>query len=236
MGQMTKCDEGHFYDKSQNRDCPFCGVSMDGLTKKYADGSADETVKYDDAKADDKTQMYKGDSAKASPGQRGQGQVDSEATIAMWSKGGGIDPVVGFLICHEGANQGRDYRIRSGYNTIGRDTSSQICIAGDDTIARIEHARIFYNLKDTSFHLIAGNGRSGAYVNEEVVLQSAVLKAYDVLEIGATKLTFLPFCGERFRWGMSKQNDGKQGTTRKPDKPTEKPGGGDTTIGETPVD
>ena len=223
MSQMTKCDEGHFYDKEQNSKCPFCGVGPVDLTKKYVDDGADSTVKYSESEADDKTRRYASRDAKPGKG-RGRGTPDPDATIAVWSKGGGIDPVVGWLVCHQGPNQGRDYRIRSGYNNIGRDTSSQICIAGDDTIGRIEHAKIFYDLKNASFHLIAGSGRSGAYVNEQVVLQSTPLEAYDILEIGATKLVFVPFCGDRFRWDTSGSNDSKVGTAKGP-TPPERPAG-----------
>lgn len=113
-----------------------------------------------------------------------------------------MDPVVGWLVCDEGPDQGRDYRLRAGYNDIGRDTSCQVCIAGDDTISRAEHAKIFFDPKTSAFHVVPGGGRSGVYVNGEVVLQSARLQPYDRLEIGSTKLVFVPFCGERFRWDL----------------------------------
>ena len=196
MTLMTKCDEGHFYDKEQNSSgCPFCGVGAPDLTKKFDADRADEpTARYAPKKHDDATRAYGSAPAPSAPA------GDADRTMAIWSRGGGIDPVVGFLICTEGANQGRDYRIRSGYNNIGRDTSQQICIVGDDTISRVEHAKLFYDPKNASFHVIAGSGRCGIYVNGQVVLQPLALQAYDVLEIGATKLTFLPFCGDRFRW------------------------------------
>jgi hypothetical protein len=199
MSQMTKCDEGHFYDKSQNTKCPFCGVGNVDLTKKYSDdGPGGPTVKYVE---DEKTKMHTPGATTRQSGSGG-GSTDPDATVAVWKKGTGIDPVVGWLVCHEGANQGRDYRIRSGYNNIGRDTSSQICIAGDETIAREEHAKIFYNVKNAIFHVVAGSGRSGVYVNNDVVLQPTVLKAYDILEIGSTRLMFVPFCGDKFRWDI----------------------------------
>lgn len=199
MSQMTRCDEGHFYDKSQNTKCPFCGVGSVDIK-----GDVDLTVKYDnsnlkpDGGGDEKTIRYDPNSNK----RINSNLADPEATVAVWKKGAGIDPVVGWLVCHEGANQGRDYRIRAGFNNIGRDTSSQICIAGDETIAREEHAKIFFDVKSACFHVVSGSGRSGIYVNNQVVLQPTVLKAYDVLEIGSTKLIFVPFCGENFRWNI----------------------------------
>lgn len=189
MSQMTKCDEGHFYDKSQNTKCPFCGVGAIDMTRKYVADAGE-----------DKTKMYTPADDARKPG--GRSGPDPDATVAVWKKNEGIDPVVGWLVCSQGANRGRDYRIRSGYNNIGRDTSSQICIAGDETISREEHARIFYDPKNASFHVIAGTGRSGVYVNDQAVLQPTLLKAHDVVEVGSTRLVFIPFCGDRFRWDI----------------------------------
>lgn len=200
MSQMTKCDEGHFFDRAQNTNCPFCGVGTIGLTKKAPDGAMEKTYMAKPNPDEDKTLMA-GAKHKVSGGAH-QGAVDPDATIAVWKKSKGIDPIVGWLVCTQGANQGRDYRIRSGYNSIGRDTSSQICIAGDETISREEHAKIFFDPKNASFHVIAGSGRSGIYVNDQAVLQPTQLKPYDLLELGATKVMFVPFCGENFKWEM----------------------------------
>jgi hypothetical protein len=226
MGQMTRCNEGHFFDAAQHTRCPFCGVGPidPGLTHKYekkGPGAADAPRATGDG---DKTRMYRPGETAGTPAREPQSadELDPEKTIAVWSRSG-IDPVVGWLVCNEGANQGRDYRIRSGYNVIGRDTKNQICIAGDEAISRENHARIFYDPKDASFHVIAGEGRSGVYVNGRAVLQPAALKAYDILEIGASKLVFVPLCGERFRWDLvAPSADAKPGqdrSQRSPDNP-----------------
>ena len=218
MSPMTKCDEGHFYDKSQNHDCPFCGAGPVDLTRRYPDGGETRTFREKPNVDDEKTRMYPTETAtpKAAAKPRDDANGDSERTIGKWSGKSGIDPVVGWLVCYEGANKGRDYRIRSGFNSIGRDTSNQICIAGDETISRIDHAKIFYDFKRGNFHIVQGDGRSGAYVNEQVVLQSTLLKAYDKLEVGSTKLMFVPFCGEHFLWDMS--------AAHVPPEPQSKPG------------
>ncbi len=52
---------------------------------------------------------------------------------------GGIDAVVGWLVCVHGRNRGRDYRIRSENNTVGRSENMDICISGDDLISRERH-------------------------------------------------------------------------------------------------
>lgn len=208
MGQITECEHGHRYDKSLNRSCPHCGV---GTVAARRGGDDDEASSA--AEDEDKT-VQAGPAGKPRPrGERRDARTDG-VTQAIWSNKLGIDPVVGWLICHEGANQGRDYRICSGRNVIGRDPSSQICIRGDESISRENHAKIFYDPRNTSFHVTEGEGRSGVYVNDKLVLQPTLLAAYDILEIGATKLVFVPLCGPRFQWKEKRAKEGRELTRR----------------------
>jgi hypothetical protein len=193
MANMTQCDEGHYYDKALNpRGCPHCGVGPVDPVRPAARPAA--------GTGDDRTVAAASSGGKAAPARAGSQQREGDITVAVWRRESGIDPVVGWLVCFEGNNQGRDYRILSGRNVIGRDLSSQICIAGDETISGLNHARIFFDPRNLTFHVTEGDGRSGVYVNGNVVLQPTQLQPYDVLELGRTKLVFVPLCGDRFRW------------------------------------
>lgn len=198
MVKMTKGTCGHQWNPEQNSRCPHCGVGG-GFNKNMGENSMSNSKKAD---LDDEPTLMSPNSNSNVNNRHKSADIDSEQTIADWKKRTGIDPVVGWLVCIEGANQGRDYRIRSGYNTIGRDTASQVCIAGDETISRVEHAKIFFDPKNASFHVIAGSGRSGIYVNDKAVLQPTQIQAFDLLEIGNSKMKFIPFCGEHFIWEM----------------------------------
>ena len=68
-------------------------------------------------------------------------------TVGYYHKKVGIDPVVGWLLCVDGPEKGRDYRIRSGRNSIGRAENMDICISGDSSISRERHAIIAYDPK-----------------------------------------------------------------------------------------
>jgi hypothetical protein len=120
--------------------------------------------------------------------------------VAIVRKKTGIDPVVGWLVCVKGPEKGRDYRIRSEKNTIGRSESMDICIAGDETISRSDQAFLVYDPKRRAFRIQAGTGRGLIYRNGEEVVTSEALLPYDVLEIGESEFLFVPFCGERFQW------------------------------------
>ncbi|HUA61768.1 MAG TPA: FHA domain-containing protein [Verrucomicrobiae bacterium] len=114
--------------------------------------------------------------------------------------GAEFDPVVGWLVCVKGSDRGRDYRILSQRNRIGRDTQMEICISGDRRISRDTHAIITYEPRNKQFWLSPGMARGVAYLNGQLVDAATPLQAYDTIELGETGLQFIPFCGERFQW------------------------------------
>ena len=112
-----------------------------------------------------------------------------------------VEPIVGWLVCTAGPDQGKDFRIVTGWNMIGRDESMSICIPSDEEISRSEHAKILFEPKKREFYLAPGDGRFPFYLNGDVVLQPTSLKVHDVVELGSTHLRFVPFCGSDFGWG-----------------------------------
>lgn len=126
----------------------------------------------------------------------------------------GIDPVVGWLVCVDGPDKGKDYRLLGRVNTIGRSEKMDVCIKGDQTISSVNHARIGYGDKNNRFTLIPAEGTNVIYLNGEEVYIPAVLAPYDVIEIGETTLVFIPFCSERFTWqkGMTDGRNDSDGT------------------------
>jgi len=112
----------------------------------------------------------------------------------------GIDPVVGWLVCTHGPEKGRDYRIRSENNTIGRSMDNYIRIEGDDSISRERHAVITFDPTTNSFFLIPGEGRGLVYHNGKALFAAQELQPYDQIMLGRTKLLFIPLCGDKFKW------------------------------------
>ena len=191
--KLIRCVNGHMYnsEKYGNR-CNFCGASASGFRGKQ-EVVAPVSSEYDD----DKTRTTD----------------DYED---------GIEPVVGWLVCVEGEQRGKlnkntfgkhedvitvgetfcdkDYKIRRGKNFIGRSDEMDIAILGDMTISRKNHAAITYNPKQRNFFLIPGDGAGLVYLNNEVVFVPSEVSAYDVIEIGKSKLVFLPLCGIHFDW------------------------------------
>lgn len=112
----------------------------------------------------------------------------------------GFSPVVGWLVCVDGPAEGTDYRIRAGYNYIGRGEHMDICIQGDNNIGRERHAMIAYDPQEKIYFFGPADGRSIVRKNEKMVMVPTELAAYDIVRIGSTKLMFVPLCGEHFNW------------------------------------
>ena len=128
---------------------------------------------------------------------------DETSPVSMDGKEG-FTPVVGWLVCVDGPAEGMDYRIRAGYNYIGRDESVDVCILGDNNISRGRHAMIAYDPQDKVYFFGPADGKSIVRKNNRMVMGPTELTAYDVLQIGSTKLMFVPLCGEHFNWGDNK--------------------------------
>ncbi len=121
-------------------------------------------------------------------------------TMGHWYGKKNNDPVVGWLVCVKGENQGESFQIVSGRNTIGRRETNDIALTGESSVSRENHATIFYDYKKSEFYINAGEGNTMPYVNDEMVTTMTKLNRYDVVEIGDCICVFVPFCSEEFSW------------------------------------
>lgn len=171
---MKQCDNGHFYDEKRFEICPYCREGV-GVGKTVAADSVGKTVA-------------------AVP------DADRDKTVGIIKKKIGFDPAVGFLICISGPNRGADYRLAAGRSFIGRAAAMDVALTDDDTVSRESHALVIYDAKHNRFSLSPGQGRGITYCNDEQVETVRPLNAYDVIEVGKSKLIFLPLCGDKFQW------------------------------------
>lgn len=176
---MKQCDNGHFYDEARFDRCPYCQEGA-GVGKTVAVSSVGKTVA-------------------AVPGGAAS-EVDRSKTVAVMQKKIGIDPAVGFLVCVSGPHRGTDYKLVAGRNFIGRAAAMDVSLADDDTVSRESHALVTYDSKHNRFSLSPGQGRGITYCNDEQVEMVHPLKAYDIIEVGKSRLLFLPLCGDQFQW------------------------------------
>ena len=111
-----------------------------------------------------------------------------------------MHPVVGWLVCIEGPSKGKDYRMIAEKNFIGRSPEMDIRILGDNNISYKNHAIVSYDGKKRSTFLLPGDAQGLVYLNGEAVYAPTQLEAFDQIELGKSKLLYIPLCGANFEW------------------------------------
>ena len=200
--EMKKCPRGHYYDASIHAECPYCSNANGGGATLPLDGFGSPGEGSPTMPLTGMTGSAGSDSGKtvALSSAINNSDPDDGRTVALIKEDKGIDPVVGWLVCVDGAEKGRDYRIHSDNNFIGRSDRMDICIRGDETISRENHAIISYDMLDNTFYFSPGDGRSIVRVNDKAIFQTVEVKAHDRITIGKTICEFMPFCDEDFKW------------------------------------
>lgn len=195
-----ECANGHVYDNGQYTVCPYCNgggnrIEFCGNTDSSSVGktvpSGIPSTPNTELGATVAPQSYK-----ASKGT----EMDTGKTVGVMQKSLKMEPVVGWFVCIEGPEKGKDYRILAKNNTIGRSEKMDICIKSDTTISRENHARLGFDEKHNVFHIIPAESTNNIYLKDEPIYVPTKLEAYDVLELGETKLLFVPLCTEKFNW------------------------------------
>ena len=134
----------------------------------------------------------------------------NKTVIPDWMKFGGTKDdgphVAGWLVCVDGKNRGKDYRLLTKINRIGREPSNDVTILGDLAISRENHVSIAYDFRHNQFHILPGNGsESSAYVNEEPIYAPMRLQSHDRIVLGNSIFLFIPLCDDQFQWNTSGQ-------------------------------
>jgi hypothetical protein len=112
-----------------------------------------------------------------------------------------IFPVTGWLVSIAGPGKGKSRPIFEGMNSVGRNSSERIPLDfGDLEISGEKHFFVTFERKKRSFHISTGEKVNLVYLNGDVVLDSKTLKEGDEIEVGKTKLRFVPLCGPGFGW------------------------------------
>ena len=111
-----------------------------------------------------------------------------------------IEPVVGWLVCVLGSQQGLSFPLSGGRNRIGRSADMDVCLSSDPEVSRNMHCILTFDPASEAFYLQAGDGRGRTYLNGTLLLTPMQLKPHDLIRVGATTLLFVPLCGESFHW------------------------------------
>lgn len=206
--RQTRCEKGHFYDADRFASCPHCANMAGGMPQ----GNPTVTKTLDDQvtvtldKPVQSEQMAQMAQAVPAPQVvevaaeiRAVTPFDDEPVTQGFFKKDS-DPVVGWLVCTKGVHKGEDFRLRAGRNFIGRGQNMDIKLTGENTVSRDKHAIVLYEPNQRIFLAQMGESHELVYLNGNLLMSNAQMKAYDRLQLGDAELMLIPCCGETFDW------------------------------------
>lgn len=202
---LVKCANGHYYDADKFYQCPHCKELLNhDVTQTVpleAPAPQEESHTMDlDAKQQVLRDELQEELSKSMVNAQIAVEEEPDLTVGYYANLIGREPVVGFLICTKGGYYGESFNLKSGRNFIGRASNMDIVLDMDPTVSRERHAVIFYEPHERVFYAQPGDSHGILYLNDKVVLDHVILKAYDVISVGNTKLMFIPCCGPDFCW------------------------------------
>lgn len=170
---IVKCNQGHHYDNSKYQSCPICSG------EKKCSGS-----------------FWNDDNPTSQPL-----PVDKDKTIGVYKEQRQDNPITGWLVCVQGPERGRDYRLYAGFNRMGRGSDLDIYIGTDEKISRECHCSVVYDYKKNRFLLVPGKGSMTFFPDRETLLEEPKeLHLGDRFYIGGSAFEFVPFCREGVSW------------------------------------
>lgn len=203
---LTRCENGHFYDRERFESCPHCNQAIVSTVLQDADGNKEYTMPLDNSASVVGNGL---DALKKEITDVKETEDGSQATIGYFGAVS-TEPVVGWLVAIEGSNFGEDFKLKSGRNFIGRSVEMDVALTGDSSISRDKHAIILYEPKGNVFLVQPGDAKELFYLNDKVVLTATEINAYDVISLGGTKLLFIPCCSDKFNWDSVRPADEKK--------------------------
>lgn len=185
---MVTCSKGHYYDEKKYMVCPYCGIDddEDGKTVAMHSGSP----------AYDATMVPMGGLSASpidfviTPGASDNVTMAANPEVPRY--------VAGWLVCIQGEDKGRDFRIYKGNNFVGRDYSMDIRVENDETVSRKKHCSIIYEPKQSRFYVKPMENL--VYAGERMLDATEELYSGQELTIGNSTFVFIAFCGEDRRW------------------------------------
>ena len=216
---IVKCNNGHFYDDAAyHGKCPHCKVESELLKK--GSGSVIEDDKTVAMSLDEinivtnYTEKHDKSMSESAPALMGRQDImgglfdqkldtleeeDKDKTVSLFNAAKAVNPVTGWLVCTNGKEAGKDYRLHAGKNFLGRSMTMDIPIVGDKTVARVKHCAVVYDPMENQFFLSAEEGNV-VYLNDKTIESYVEIKADDVIRVGETELVMIPYCKEERKW------------------------------------
>lgn len=198
---LTRCENGHFYDAERFDTCPHCNQAAVSTVLQNENGENQYTMPLTPAPETETNRS----GLESLVSDVKETEDSGQKTIGYF---GVVEtqPVVGWLVAIAGSHFGEDFKLKTGRNFIGRSPEMDVALTSDASISREKHAIILYEPKSNVFLVQPGDAKELFYLNDKVVLTATEIGAYDILSLGETQLLFIPCCSEKFNWDSVKKN------------------------------
>lgn len=192
---IIRCNKGHYYDSEKFAQCPHCGIfAADEDEKTVAmplQGTPDD---------EEKTVAMRPITPQT-PGlpAAAYSVEEDDKTVSLYADEKGADFIVGWLVCVEGPERGRDYRLHQGFNRIGRDYGLDVVVVEDTSVSRQAACAVVYDDRSNRFFAVQQTA-GDACLNGQVLSGAVDLKTGDVIRTGNSEFEFVAFCREGRVW------------------------------------
>ena len=215
MAQLLQCPNGHYYDPDMYSSCPYCTGESMGVDRSFTApiprnapsfsqqeimatvplNTAGETVPPEKPE-DDMPHTMPAFMAKKTTDNVSGDAVEDDSKF-----------VVGWLVAIEGPYRGKSFEIHNGYTYIGR-LEGDIVLSQDKLVSSSKNVSTVYDAKNNRFFVRAGDSLNLVYVNGKALIagDNLPIDAYGSIEVGGTKLLFVPFCSDQFSWNKGSQS------------------------------
>ncbi len=112
----------------------------------------------------------------------------------------GGEPVVGWLVALSGGDKGNSYTLYTGKNFIGRSSTMDIVLVGDEKVSREKHTTIMYEPMAKKFFVLSSESNGMVYMNGTALMDNHELMDREKFTVGDTTLMFVRLCGDDFDW------------------------------------
>ncbi len=219
---VKKCKSGHWYDPNLFNECPHCKKDSEKLKLSLEEDEDDRTVSMMDLTLDSQLSQMAGGTSVSGDSKTSDvspnldlntfdfGIIssdtlseDDDKTISFWDFGvSRIPAVTGWLVGLNGEETGKDFRLHTGKNFIGRSINMDVVLTEDKKVSRDKHCSITYDPKGNKFYVNPEQGNV-VYLNKKLVENVVEIQEGDILSLGDTDLAFIPYCKEERKWEKS---------------------------------
>ena len=137
--------------------------------------------------------------------------VSPDETQVVWNrKEFKQQPVIGWLVCTEGPDKGKDFPLHGAKCTIGRSGNGMtysVSLSDPEISRKGAACVILYNEINNQFYLTPGDiaANINPYLNDEILLAPSLLQNRPKIQISKDVMIFVPFCVDDFKWNFESE-------------------------------